>query len=59
MNRRLSRTRAASSTSSLMKDNYDFLTAKRGKFFREGARLGAFFGCLGGLPNRSGYCGDR
>jgi hypothetical protein len=23
----------------LMKDEYDFLTAKRGKFFREGARL--------------------
>jgi hypothetical protein len=23
----------------LMKDKYDFLTAKRGKFFREGARL--------------------
>ena len=22
-----------------MKDEYDFLTAKRGKFFREGARL--------------------
>jgi hypothetical protein len=35
----LNRTRASSSTNDLMKDEYDFLTAKRGKFFREGTRL--------------------
>jgi len=39
MNRQLNRTRTSSSTNDLMKDEYDFLTAKRGKFFREGARL--------------------
>jgi hypothetical protein len=31
--------RAPSSTNDLMKDEYDFSTAERGKFFREGARL--------------------
>jgi hypothetical protein len=39
MTRRLNRTGGSSSTSDLMKDEYGFLTAKRGKFFREGARL--------------------
>lgn len=39
MTRRLSRTRASSSTNELMKDEYDFLTAKRGRFFRQGAHL--------------------
>jgi hypothetical protein len=39
MTRRLNRTRVSSSTNVLMKDEYDFLTAKRGRFFREGAHL--------------------
>jgi hypothetical protein len=39
MTRRLNRTRGSSSTNVLMKDEYDFLTAKRGRFFREGAHL--------------------
>jgi hypothetical protein len=38
-NRRLNRTRASSSTNDLMKDEYDFSIAERGKFFREVARL--------------------
>jgi hypothetical protein len=37
--RRLNRTRVSSSTNDLMKDEYDFLIAKRGRFFQEGARL--------------------
>jgi hypothetical protein len=39
MTRRLNRTRASTSTNDLMKDEYDFLTAKRGRFFREGGHL--------------------
>lgn len=38
-NRRLDRTRASPSTNDLMKDEYDFSTAERGKFLRGGARL--------------------
>src|SRR5690348_10416712 len=41
-NHRPNRTRASSSTNDLgdpMKDEYDFSTAGRGKFFRKGARL--------------------
>ncbi|WOH50760.1 hypothetical protein [Bradyrhizobium sp. sBnM-33] len=38
-NRQLNRTRASSSTNDLMKDEYDFSIAERGKFFREAARL--------------------
>ena len=39
MTRRLNLTFAFSSTSDLMKDEYDFSAAERGKFFREGAYL--------------------
>jgi hypothetical protein len=39
MTRRLNRTRGSSSTNVLMKDEYDFLTTERGRFFRHGAHL--------------------